>query len=1264
MYKEDMEIGEIQGNRESLERLQKFYREKSVVPFIGAGFSKDFCPGWEEFLENFYENLKEGSMEAKDIAAFEELRKSADDNRFEAMAQLLNQYAEHLGFKQAMEKAFKKDVIVEKQKKFRLLNKVFSSLKITTNFDCLIEDKHDRHIDTIKGNRRDDLQKALNPEIDNTLVKIHGCVRDATTFILTKEQYDNHYGPGNSIDENRPLPNFLIGLFKIRHLLFIGCSLQTDRWLKLLDGRPNIPEHFAIIKQKEDKEEQIKFARGLSRHMITPIWIESYSQIEEILELLKPAEQQFQLPSHNITFVGREEHLERMENLIGAKGETGQVQVISGRLFNLEGAGGIGKTTLAIEAANRFHQHFPDGIFGPIRADEHSPQSFAVHLSRLLDNPQDEPPDNNFAQRTITNILKNKQALIILDNAVKWDDLQYMIPSLTKSTILLTTRDREMSDRLRIRYQKLAIETIALEIFTEPEAIALFKDMLDQKYSESDRNFYLEIAQSLGFLPIALRQAISLILFGPHYSPKELRDKLASDKRLDLLRKGQKLDPTSDNRPIEAIFDLSSDLLTDDLIKTLQYLATCAPGPIPLSFLKELSQNPDIQEQLEKLHTLSWCQSQNSSDRRSYQLHQLVRDLIRQRYKNPFAPRFLNLVHRIFTSDEEVHYSEKDALVSELEVALEIAAQNKDERLKDWVDKLFEYCYLRGYGDFFIRLCRTVIEIFPDDQDLYIKAAFQQEKILYRLSLLDEAMKILEEMESKYSELHPDTNLALCYYEQAKIQKTNSKYDRSLKLLNKAKKMYRELEEMEGFANCLGEQAQGIEKDGKPKEAIQIVKDGIEIVEKAGSKEGLAKCYLTLSSLLKNSKRLRQAVEMVENAESVYREIDNLSGIVSCYNEKADILCRWNKTDEALEYIEKGMQIYHKLGNKAGLAFSYNLKAQAFMRVEKFEKALKIIKKAELIEESTKNMAGLGYCYMRAGSIYTKLENPLQALEMYKKEEKILLRQKNAYALANCYRNQADILKNLQQLNNALNLYKKCEKIYIKLRMKKALINIQSCLFGIYRRQNNSEKTIEILKKKEDYRLETGNTTKLIESYDTQVAILKDLGKYDEALEKLNNLEKILKEKNKISALMECYQKKSFVYWAHGKLKEALNLQEKRESMIIKKNGNCMELVKCYNAQVKFLKELDRLDEAIVIQRKSVKVQRILYDTRGITYSLWNLGDIYRLLGEKKKQYSLWQQSYSLKKEIGILRDEEEQALENLKAELNDSESKLGQEKN
>ncbi|MCP4218360.1 MAG: hypothetical protein GY765_27230, partial [bacterium] len=239
---------------------------------------------------------------------------------------------------------------------------------------------------------------------------------------------------------------------------------------------------------------------------------------------------------HCSYFVGREEHLAAIEGQLKKPG--GGVSVITGRLFNIDGAGGVGKTTLALEARERFGGYFADGVLSPIRADEHSPMSFVMELGRQLKVELKEPPDKETARVMVSELLRERRVLVILDNAVDWKELVYMLPEETAGTILVTTRSRDMAKRLRLPHFKVPpMQGISLEKFTGIEALALFEKMLDEEYDKEQETVYLQIAERLGFMPLALRQIMSLMLYGAHEPARVVLEKLQKESRLDLLQR-------------------------------------------------------------------------------------------------------------------------------------------------------------------------------------------------------------------------------------------------------------------------------------------------------------------------------------------------------------------------------------------------------------------------------------------------------------------------------------------------------------------------------------------------------------------------------------------------------------------------------------------------------------------------------------------------------------------------------------------------------
>lgn len=782
-----MNITEIYDNRKHIEQLPSL--KGSLIPFLGAGFSCPACPTWADFLAGYFKSIRVEFLLPAEEQEFNKLKESVEANKYELIADFLISNSGRKRFEEEMKKQFDKPLLPEMRNKFNLLHGAFQGLKITTNFDCLIENNSgNTHVDVCHGDHPQDLERYFTRFDQNSLLKIHGGLVDIPSIVLSTAQYAALYGHETEFDRHAPLPKFLRRVFTNCSVLFIGYSLFRDRTLMVLERLRDVRPHFGVMLRPTDRAEVVKLNRRLSQYGITPIWITNFSQIEQLLQLLAPKSAIKPVRSsidHGVTFVGREKELRQIKETV--KQSDGGIQMISGQLFSLDGAGGIGKTVLALEAAKQCAAHFKHGVIAPIRVDEHTPISFVVHLARQFDIEIDEPQDEDMAQRLVTTILKDRHALLILDNAIDWQNLRYMLPTVTKSTIFVTTRNREIFHHLRLTYQRLPAREIPLEKFNKDEALALFKKILGNKYNPEHEATYIKIAENLGFLPLVLRQAISLMLFGPHYPAGHLLQKLENEDRLALLKKGQAAEG-SDSRTIETVFDLSSALLSKDLTETMEYLAVCAPGPVPLSLLQQLIKGKEIDERLEQLYTLSWCERREIENKRFYELHQLVRELVQKRFGNRFSKSFIELAHRIFT-DDNIHFSEKEQLMTQLYEALAQAATAKDKRIIDWLYNLYDFCTYRGYLDFYVRLTDYAEKLFRDDQWTLRTAYTHQALILRAWGKLDKAMELHKKQEKICEELGDRAGLAGCWWNQGSLYGEMNDLKKNIELWQKSIEM-------------------------------------------------------------------------------------------------------------------------------------------------------------------------------------------------------------------------------------------------------------------------------------------------------------------------------------------------------------------------------------------------------------------------------------------------------------------------------------------
>ncbi len=104
----------------------------------------------------------------------------------------------------------------------------------------------------------------------------------------------------------------------------------------------------------------------------------------------------------------------RLSSIVGRQREIEEIGALlrSRRLVTLVGPGGVGKTTLAVEAARAVEQDLDDGVWIVPLDDIDDPASVVPAISRAVEAPATEPLDTSLEQ-----YLAGQRVLLVVDNA-------------------------------------------------------------------------------------------------------------------------------------------------------------------------------------------------------------------------------------------------------------------------------------------------------------------------------------------------------------------------------------------------------------------------------------------------------------------------------------------------------------------------------------------------------------------------------------------------------------------------------------------------------------------------------------------------------------------------------------------------------------------------------------------------------------------------------------------------------------------------------
>jgi predicted ATPase len=241
---------------------------------------------------------------------------------------------------------------------------------------------------------------------------------------------------------------------------------------------------------------------------------------------------QTNLPVQPTPLVGREEELDRVVELLEGS-----------RLLTLTGAGGSGKTRLALQAAAELVDEFKDGVWW-------------VALSALRDPGLVEPTIAHVVGATdgLREHLRGKQTLLLLDN---FEQLLEAAPQI--STLLAEAPDVRVLATSRERLAVAAEQEYAVPTMPSTEAVALFTArarQLDPDFEPDDT--VAEICRRLDGLPLAVELAAARV---KALTAVQILELLGGS--LDLLTAGAR-DAPDRQKTLRATMEWSYDLLDEN----------------------------------------------------------------------------------------------------------------------------------------------------------------------------------------------------------------------------------------------------------------------------------------------------------------------------------------------------------------------------------------------------------------------------------------------------------------------------------------------------------------------------------------------------------------------------------------------------------------------------------------------------------------------------------------------------------------------------
>ncbi|WP_161790091.1 ATP-binding protein [Streptacidiphilus carbonis] len=310
-------------------------------------------------------------------------------------------------------------------------------------------------------------------------------------------------------------------------------------------------------------------------------------------------------------FTGRVDEAEQLVAILRTTTSGAAAPVV---LSAISGAGGMGKTSLAVHVAHRVLDLFPDG---QLQVDLHgtdaepsAPHDVLARFLRALGAaPARIPLDPEERAARYRSLLAQRRVLVVLDNAKDAAQVRPLLPGTGSSRILITSRSRLPGLD--------GVHRISVGILGPDDSLELLTRIVDDHVVAAEPDAVQALLEICSGLPLAIRIAASRLAAGLHGSVRELTRRLADERsRLDEL--------TVEDRAIRTTFAVSYQELARHQARAFRLLAVSECPSVTVPAASALLALPrDVTQRL--LDALAGIHLLQSPTPGRYEFHDLLR---------------------------------------------------------------------------------------------------------------------------------------------------------------------------------------------------------------------------------------------------------------------------------------------------------------------------------------------------------------------------------------------------------------------------------------------------------------------------------------------------------------------------------------------------------------------------------------------------------------------------------------------------------------
>jgi tetratricopeptide (TPR) repeat protein len=326
-------------------------------------------------------------------------------------------------------------------------------------------------------------------------------------------------------------------------------------------------------------------------------------------------------------------------------------------------------------------------------------------------------------------------------------------------------------------------------------------------------------------------------------------------------------------------------------------------------------------------------------------------------------------------------------------------------------------------------------------------------------------------------------------------------WERAIDFYQQSLETKEQVGDIHGMAQTMGNLGNVYQAKGEWERAIEVYRQSLEALEQVGDIHGMAGTYNNLGAVYQAKGEWDRAIDFYRQSLETFEGVGDIHGMAGTYNNLGAVYQAKGEWERAIDFYRQSLETFEGVGDIHGMAGTYNNLGAVYQAKGEWERAIEVYQQSLETKEQVGDIHGMAQTYNNLGLVYQDKGEWERAIDFYRQSLETFEGVGDIHGMAQTYTNLGNVYQAKGEWERAIDFYQKDLEISEQVGDIHGMAQTLGNLGNVYGAKGEWDRAIDVYRQSLETKEQVGDIHGMAQTYNNLGNVYKDKGEWERAID-------------------------------------------------------------------------------------------------------------------------------------------------------------------